>query len=57
MTLRMNGTSVSESNAIRRPILRSRYRTLCLVHLEFELLRDEARNALHHPLPARSLRT
>src|SRR5580658_3012080 len=31
--------------------LRSRHRALCLVYLELELLRDESRNALHHPLP------
>src|ERR1700687_2685436 len=30
--------------------LRSCHRTLCLVDLELELLRDEARDALHHPL-------
>ena len=30
-------------------LLRSRYRALCLIHLEFELVRDEMRNALHHP--------
>ena len=32
------------------PLLRSRHRTLRLIHLELELLRDESRNALHHPL-------
>src|SRR4030095_234478 len=31
--------------------LRSRHRTLRLIHLELELLRDELRDALHHPLP------
>src|SRR4029077_7123942 len=33
------------------PFLRSCHRTLRLIHLELELLRDELRNALHHPLP------
>src|SRR5215207_8751905 len=32
------------------PFLRSCHRTLCLVYLELELLCDEARDALHHPL-------
>src|SRR5437762_9262103 len=32
------------------PFLRSCHRTLCLVDLEVELLRDEARDALHHSL-------
>ena len=32
------------------PFLRSRHRALRLVYLEFELLCDEARDALHHPL-------
>src|SRR5215475_4836927 len=32
------------------PFLRSCHRTLRLVYLELELLRDEARDALHHPL-------
>src|SRR5207248_1977024 len=30
--------------------LRSCHRTLCLVYLELELVCDEARDALHHPL-------
>src|SRR5450432_853278 len=34
-------------------LLRSRHRTLRLIHLELELLPDELRNALHHPLPRR----
>src|SRR5689334_1209770 len=34
------------------PFLRSRHRTLRLIHLELELLRDELRDALHHPLPS-----
>jgi hypothetical protein len=32
------------------PFLWSRHRTLRLIHLELEFLRDELRNALHHPL-------
>src|SRR5215831_2978321 len=32
------------------PFLRSCHRALCLVDLELELLCDEARDALHHPL-------
>src|SRR5580692_716030 len=32
-------------------LLRSCHRTLRLIHLELELLRDELRNPLHHPLP------
>src|ERR1022692_4251493 len=38
------------------PFLRSCHRTLRLIYLELELLRDELRDALHHPLP-RSLAT
>src|SRR6516225_6858893 len=30
------------------PLLRSRHRTLRLIYLELEFLRDELRNALHH---------
>src|ERR1700694_4329014 len=33
------------------PFLRSCHRTLSLIYLELELLCDESRNALHHPLP------
>src|SRR6266699_1418497 len=33
------------------PLLRSCHRTLRLIYLELELLRDELRDALHHPLP------
>src|SRR6516162_10945404 len=32
------------------PLLRSCHRALCLVDLELELLRDEPRDAVHHPL-------
>src|SRR5437773_1955716 len=35
----------------RNSFLRSRHRTLRLIHLELEFLRDELRDALHHPLP------
>src|SRR5438874_76746 len=33
------------------PLLRSCHRTLRLIYLELELLCDELRDALHHPLP------
>jgi len=33
------------------PLLRSRHRTLRLIYLELELLRNELRDALDHPLP------
>src|SRR5205807_9620252 len=33
------------------PFLRSCHRTLRLIYLELEILRDELRDALHHPLP------
>ena len=32
------------------PLLRSRHCALRLIYLEFELVRDESRNAFHHPL-------
>src|SRR6266853_6254789 len=35
----------------RHPLLRSCHRTLRLIYLQLELLRDESRGALHHPLP------
>src|SRR6185437_9691154 len=41
----------AEAEPEKLPFLRSRHRALCLIHLEPELLRDELRNALHHPLP------
>src|SRR6266478_4068823 len=40
-----------EAEPEKLPFLRSCHRTLRLIHLELELLRDELRNALHHPLP------
>ena len=39
-----------EAEPEKLAFLRSCHRTLCLVDLELELLRDEARDALHHPL-------
>ena len=39
-----------EAESEKLPLLRSRHRTLRLIHLELELLRDESRDALHHPL-------
>src|SRR5260370_36689018 len=42
--------SVCKAESEELPLLRSRHRTLCLVHFELELLRDESRDALHHPL-------
>src|SRR5580692_7665057 len=33
------------------PLLRSCHRALGLIYLELELLRDELRDAFHHPLP------
>src|ERR1017187_6303552 len=38
-------------NAVAHPFLRSCHRTLRLIYLELELLRDELRDAFHHPLP------
>src|SRR5438876_11494103 len=46
LDLRTFGKAESE----KLPFLRSRYRVLRLIHLEFELLRDESRDAFHHPL-------
>src|SRR5262249_25256208 len=40
-----------EAEPEKLSLLRSRHRALRLIHLELELLRDELRNALHHPLP------
>src|SRR6516164_3543588 len=42
--------SVCKAESEELPLLRFRHRTLCLVHFEFELLRDELREALHHSL-------
>jgi hypothetical protein len=40
----------SKAEPEKLPFLRSRHRALRLIHLEFEFLHDESRNALHHPL-------
>src|SRR6202042_3149993 len=40
-----------EAEPEKLSLLRSCHRTLRLIYLELELLRDELRNALHHPLP------
>src|SRR5262249_30824387 len=39
-----------KAEAEELPFLRSCHRTLCLIYLELELMCDEARDALHHPL-------
>src|SRR5215469_6137625 len=48
MTRLTSGPTVKLNQKL--PLLRSRHRALRLIHLELELLRDELRNALHHPL-------
>jgi len=40
----------AEAKSEDPPLLRSRHRTLCLIYLELELVCDESRDALHHPL-------
>src|SRR2546422_1461946 len=42
--------TVGKAESEKLPFLRSRYRALALIHLEFELLRDESRDAFHHSL-------
>src|SRR5262249_2010518 len=42
--------SVAKTESEKLPLLRSRYRTLRLIDLKSELLRDESRNAVHHSL-------
>src|SRR5260370_19209848 len=42
--------TVGKAEPEKLPLLRSRHRALRLIHLEFELLRDESRNGFHHPL-------
>src|SRR5262249_41595798 len=49
MTRLTSGPTVKLNQKL--PLLRTRHRTLRLIHLELELLHDELRNALHHPLP------
>src|ERR1039458_4033331 len=40
-----------ETESQKLPLLRFRHRALRLIHLEFQLVRDESLHALHHPLP------
>src|SRR5262249_39121059 len=47
----LNLRTVAETESEKLPLLRSRYRTLRLIHFEFELLRDESLDAFHHSLP------
>src|SRR5207253_10825289 len=42
--------TVGKAESEKLPFLRSRDRALALSHLEFELLRDESRDAFHHSL-------
>src|SRR5258708_498688 len=42
--------SVCKAESEELPLLRPRHRALRLVHFELELLHDESRDALHHPL-------
>src|SRR5262249_2657220 len=42
--------TVAKTESEELPMLRSRYRTLRLIDLEFKLLRNEARHAFHHSL-------
>src|SRR5215831_15221759 len=42
--------TVAKTESEKLPLLRSRYRTLRLIHFEFELLRDESLHASHHSL-------
>src|SRR6516162_2648157 len=42
--------TVAKTESEKLPLLRSRYRTLRLIDLESELLRDESRHAVHHSL-------
>src|SRR5215471_8524777 len=52
--LRRNPTpnlrTISETESEKLALLRSRHRTLLVVHLELESLCDELRDAVHHPL-------
>src|SRR5206468_10118800 len=45
-----NHGTVGETESEKLPLLRSRHRTLLVVYLELEALRDELRKAVHHPL-------
>src|ERR1039458_9398503 len=40
-----------EAESQKLPLLRFRHRTLRLIYLEFQLVRDESLHALHHSLP------
>src|SRR3989442_13592955 len=42
--------TVGKAESEKLPFLRSRYCALRLIRLKFELLRDESRDAFHHPL-------
>src|SRR5262249_27535907 len=42
--------TIAKTESEKLPRLRSRYRTLRLIHFEFELLRDESLDAFHHSL-------
>src|SRR5215831_7303535 len=52
--LRRNPTpdlrTIGETKSEKLPLLWSRHRTLLIVHLELETLRNEPRDAVHHPL-------
>src|SRR5712691_9056690 len=39
--------TVGKAESEKLPLLRSRHRALRFIHLEFELLRDESRDAFH----------
>src|SRR6266487_4675410 len=45
-----NHGTVGETESEKLPLLRSRHRALLVVYLELEPLRDESRDAFHHPL-------
>ncbi len=45
-----NHGTVGETESEKLPLLRSRHRALLVVYLELEPLRDESRDAVHHPL-------
>jgi len=45
-----NLRTIGEAESEKLPLLRSRHRTLFVVHLELESLCDELRDAVHHPL-------
>jgi hypothetical protein len=42
--------TVGKAEPEKLPLLRSRRCALRLIHLEFELVRNESRNAFHYPL-------